>query len=264
MKLAIVVGGWHWPMDFFAKMAAQASGADLFVIAHRHPELPIVHEEKREIIAKAQGPLADLDRKLYRAYATIRTLRLMGWEYSEEPNTIGDWGFFNQWLEQHDWRRYDAVLNCHDDNWIRRKDLLSQILIEFGRRAPGPLLISNGKYPQAPEGYVRGSFEVWDRNLLEMLGGKIDMGDVQLTREGQTDSPAGMDALSPWNDINVPLRDFMRKRGLVDRIGYLSPYYRVSPYVIEGERGFLHYNAGAPWSFEEGLKAFPIEESVIA
>jgi hypothetical protein len=260
MKLAIVVGGWHWPMDFFAKMAAQASGADLFVIAHRHPELPIVRDEKRAILAAApDGGLGTLDRKLYEEYATIRKLRSLDWEYQEEPNTIGDWGFFNQWLEQHDWRRYDAILNCHDDNWIRRNDLLDAIRNPLH---PGWLLLSNGKYPEAPAGYVRGSFEVWRRELLEMLGGTIDLGDIKLTREGKTDSPANIVDLMPWNDTALPLRKLMVDRGMVDRISYLSPYYRVSPWCIEGERGFLHYNAGAPWSFEEGLKAFPIEESV--
>jgi len=62
VRLAIVAGGWHWPLDFFCKIAAQAPGADLFAIAHRNPELPIVREEKREVLNKAVGPLADLDR----------------------------------------------------------------------------------------------------------------------------------------------------------------------------------------------------------
>lgn len=256
MKLAIVVGGWHWPLDYFEKLTKQAAGADLFVVAHRNPELPIVREEKREILEKAPGQLGALDRKLYRAYPTVRQLRLMGWKYQEEPNTIGDWGFFNQWLVQHDWRRYDAILNCHDDNWIRRGDLLSALGMENDW-----MLLSNGKYPEAPVGYVRGSFEVWRSELLSALGGRIDLGPVALTRVGLTDSPTGIDDLSAWNDTAIPLRRFMRARCWVDRIGYLSSHYRVSTHVIEGERGFLHYTGGAPWSFNAGLEAFPIQES---
>jgi hypothetical protein len=260
VKLAVVVGGWHWPLDFFTKMAAQASGADLFVVAHRNPQLPIVREEKREILEKAPAVLGELDRKLYRAYPTIVQLRTMGWHYQEEPNTVGDWGFFNQWLVQHDWRRYDAILNCHDDNWIRRDHFVSCLMLKL-QMSPETLLISNGRYPEAPAGYVRGSFEVWSKELLMAMNGKIDLGPIGLTREGLMDSPAELDALSAWNDTAVPLRRFMVDRGLQDRIGYLSPHYRISPWVIEGERGFIHYQGGAPWSFEAGLKAFPIQES---
>src|SRR5688572_16318125 len=124
MRLAIVVGGWHWPLDFFTRIAAQAGGADLFAVGHRNPELPIVREEKREILEAATGQLAALDRILYREFPTVHCLRELGWKYLEEENTIGDWGFFNQWLARHDFRQYDAILNCHDDNFIRRYDLV--------------------------------------------------------------------------------------------------------------------------------------------
>jgi hypothetical protein len=260
VRLAIVVGGWHWPLHFYETMAKIANGADLFVAAHRNPELAIVREEKRVILDLAEGPLADLDRRMYREYPTLKGLRKLGWDYEEKPNTIGDWGFFNQWMEDHYFERYDAILNCHDDNWIRRDDLVSMIKGMLGN----DLLISNGRYPEAPAGYVRGSFEVWRRELLGMLGGRIDLGEVKLTRDGKTDTPPEFDVLSVWNDTCTPTRNFMRDRGLLDRIGYLSPHYRVSPWVIEGERGFLHYQGGAPWSFNKGLKAFPLKEQVIA
>lgn len=255
MRLAVVAGGWHWPLHFFQEMPKALPGADLFVIAHRSPELAIVREEKREILATATGPLADLDRELYAGYPTIDDLRGMLWDYQEAPNTVGDWGFFNQWLESHDYRDYDVILNCHDDTYIRRHDLADQLAGDW-------LLLANGRYPEAPVGYVRGSFEFWKRELLDLLGGRIDLGDVGLTRDGQTDTPAGLDALSAWNNTAVPLRDFMVKRGLQDRIAYLSPHYRVSPYAIECERGFLHLQGGAPWSFEKGLQEFPLEVAV--
>ena len=256
MTLAVVAGGWHWPLDFYQEMAIQAAGAKLFVVAHRNPELAIVREEKREILAAGQGPLAELDRELYSEFPSVSDLRDLGWQYEEAPNTVGDWGFFNQWLGRQDFREYDVILNCHDDNYIRRWDLLDTI--EDPRR-PDWLLLANGRYPEAPAGYVRGSFEFWRRELLEMLGGRIDLGDIRLTREGKTDTPAGLDALSAWNDTGVPLRNFMVGRGLEKRIQYLSPHYRVSPWVMEGERGYLQYQGGAPWSFEAGLQAYPLE-----
>jgi hypothetical protein len=255
VKLAVVAGGWHWSLDFYEAIqdaANEAVGgrAHCCVIAHRDPELPIVREEKREALAAAPGRLGEIDRYLYGEYASISGLRDMYWKYEEHPNTVGDWGFFNQWLATHDYHKYDVILNLHDDTFVRRF-ALPPLDGDW-------LLMGHGKYPQAPDGYVRGSLEFWKPELLDMLGGKIDLGDVKLTREGLTDSPVGMEALSPWNDTAVPLRNFMRERGLLDRIKYLSPHYRVSPWFIEGERGFLHKKCGAPWSFEAGLKEWPI------
>jgi hypothetical protein len=253
-KVAVVVGGWHWPLDFFEKMTRVARGAELFVIAHRSPELPIVRAEKREILASATGPLADLDREMYREFPTIDRLCGLGWSYEEAPNTIGDWEFFNQWLDRNDFRKYSMILNCHDDTYIRSDRHLAGMTMDQDW-----LLLANGTYPQAPAGYVRGSFEFWKRELIEMLGGRIPLGDVRLTREGKSDSPAGIAALSEWNDTALPVRNFMVSRGLTGKIKHLSPHYRVSPWVIEGERGFLHKREGAPWSFEAGLKAYPVE-----
>lgn len=253
MKMAVVVGGWHWPMHFYRNMFLQLVGADLFVIAHRSPELPIVCEEKIEILKNAPGYLGVFDRCLYSDYPTIDILRHFGWEYSEEPNTVGDWGFFNQWLERHrDYQKYDIILNCHDDTYIRDGGLAGQLAGDW-------LLLANGKYPGAPHGYVRGSFEFWKPELLDMLGGHIDLGNVRLTREGKTNSPEDLRALSAWNKTCAPLRNFMVSRGLEDRIQYLSEYYRVSQWIIEGERGFLHKMEGAPQSFMDGLKVYPLD-----
>lgn len=254
MKVAVVAGGWHWPAHFFREMARAAAGADLFVVAHRSPELPIVREEKRAILENASGQLADIDRVLYAEYPDVAELLALGWRYREEPNTIGDWGFFNQWLTRVDFHEYDVILNCHDDTFIRRHDLDRAIAGDW-------ILLANGKYPEAPPGYVRGSFEFWRPELLDMLGGRIDVGDIRMTREGKTDSPANFNALSDWNDICVPMRDFMVNAGLENQIGYLSPFYRISPWAIEGERGFMHSRVGAPWSFDEGLREFPLESA---
>lgn len=268
MRIAVVAGGWHFPMHFYREMALMAHNhrdVDLFVVAHRDPGLPIVREEKLDILRTATGPLADLGREMYSfrpdvVCPTVTWLRWLGWDYCQAPNTVGDWGFFNQWLDRHDYRNYDVILNCHDDTFIRRHDLFDSLFSESACDWSNWLICANGRYPEAPEGYVRGSFEFWKREMLDLLGGKIDLGPVQLTREGKTDSPTGLDSLSAWNNTCVPLRDFMVKKGLVGRISYLSPHYRISPWAIEGERGFMHLQGGAPWSFEEGLKAFPLDE----
>ena len=255
MRLAIVAGGWHWPVDFFVKVARQTPGADLFAVAHRSPDLPVVWEEKFDILAKAIGPLADLDRELYSFIPSIVQLRGLGWDYSEEPNTVGDWGFFNQWLEKHDYRKYDVILSCHDDTYLveRERSVFDHLA---GANVSNWLLLANGRYPQAPPAYVRGSFEFWKPELLDMLGGRVDLGAVSLSREGQTDTPSGIEALAEWDNTGVPLRNFLVSKGLADRVNYLSPFYRISRFVIEAERGFLHYQDGAPWSFEGGVEKF--------
>lgn len=252
MKLAVVAGGWHWPLHFYAHLPRALPGADLFVISHRSPELPIVREEKQSVLAMAPGPLGECDRELYRFFPTIHELDSRGWKYEEAPNSVGDLAFLNQWLEHNDYRQYDAVLSCHDDAFIRRADLLEQFDGDW-------LVLTHSRYPEAPDCYLRGSFECFKSEMLDMLGGRIDLGYVGLTREGKIDSPAALEALSEWNNTAVPLRRFMADRKLGNRIKYLSPYYRISPWLIECERGFLHYHGGVPWSFEAGLKAFPLE-----
>jgi hypothetical protein len=250
VRLAVVAGGWHWPAHFFQQAARIFSGADLFVVAHRNPELKIVREEKREVLASVTGPLGALDRELYSAFPSIPDLLRLNWTYEEAPNTVGDWGFFNQWLDRHDFRKYDVILNCHDDTYLR------------GPAFPLDgdwLILGNGTYPQAPDAYVRGSFEFWKREMLEMIGGRIDLGEIPFTREGLTDTPQGIEPLLRWNDTALPLRRMMNDRGLSSRIKFLSPYYRVSPFAIEGERGFMHSRVGVPWSYDEGLKAYPLE-----
>jgi hypothetical protein len=250
MKLAIVAGGWHFPDHFYSQIPIVAPYARLYVIAHRSPELPIVKNEKQAtILSHLDGKLGKLDREMYVKIPTIKRIRNLGWAYTELPNTVGDWGFFNQWLSLNNYRKFDAILNLHDDTYIRGG---------MPSLDGNWLLMGHGKYPQAPAGYVRGSLEFWKPELLDMLGGRIDLGELKLSRVGKTDSPTNMEDLMPWNDTAVPLRNFMRSKGLLDRIQYLSNFYRISPWFIEGERGLLSNNVGAPWSFNEGLKRWPV------
>jgi len=168
-----------------------------------------------------------------------------------EPNTVGDWGFFNQWLDSHDPMEYVMILNCHDDNYIRRPDLLERALGDNDWDVLG-----NADCPNSTSTYVRGSFEFWRSGVIREMGGRFDLGPVTLTREGMMDTPKEFEALIEWNNTGTRTQEWLSKRGY--RVRYLSPYYRVSPYVIEGERGLLSSRVGAPWSFEEGLKAYPV------
>ncbi len=252
MRIAVVVGGWHYPLHFFTALAEQSSGdVDLFCVGHRNPNLPIVRQEKRADLITAPGRLGELDRELYAEYATESDLCILGWSFWEAPNICGDWCYLNQWLEQYDFREYDAILSCHDDTYVRRRDLFSQLSGDW-------LILANGNAAVEPPGYVRGSFEFFKPELLEMLGGKIPLGELKLTREGRTDTPIDRQVLQIWNDTGVPLRDFLVQNSLTDRVKYLSPHYRVSPWIIECERGFLHRQAWVPqWRMDDGLAAYP-------
>lgn len=261
MRLAIVAGLWHAPAHFYSSVSRLASGADLFAVAHRSPDLAIVREEKRETLETLPGRLGDLDRELYAEYVSMRQLKSLNWQYQEEANTCGDWGYLNQWLMTHDYRKYDAVLFMHDDTYIWRESesrILGNFLSLFDLAISRWLVIGHSKYEEAPQGYLRGSFECFSRELLVMLGGSIPLGDPGLSRKGLIDTPKGMEALSPWNATCEPLRRIMVKQRLTQRILYLSEYYRVSPWIIEGERGLLSNQGAAPWSFQAGLKAYPI------
>ena len=211
----------------------------------------VAHEANVGMKGAPAGPLGDLDRVLYEWVASVGMLKELGWDFRLCDNTQGDWGYVNQWLGLLDYTLFDAILFLHDDTFLRRGDLFRHVRV-CCEGEPNTLLWTNGRYPEAPLGYARGSFEIFRPELIQMLGGKIPLAETGLDRTGKTDTPEGMDALSPWNALGEPLRQFMNARGL--KVGYLSEYYRVSEWAIEGERGFLHRMGGAPWSYTKGLK----------
>lgn len=253
MKIAVVAGGWHWPWHFYETLSGYASGVDLFVVSHRDPELPIVREEKVVPLRYATGMLGHMDRKMYAEPVTKQKLVSAGWEYEEAPNVCGDQCFLNQWLDNHDFRDYDWILNCHDDTWIR-----GNVFDPLGGLFSDCLVVANGRNQVEPPGYFRGSFEFWSREMLDRLGGSVPLGDLRLTREGLTDSPESRQTLQTWNDTGVPVREYLRANGLTGRVASLSPHYRVSAWAIEGERGYLHRQAGGVWSMAPGLEAYPL------
>lgn len=270
-RIAVVAGGWHFPAHFFnqmakAKRAAVGHEVDLFVVCHRHPECQEVRTEKLHLRdTRGVSPLHALDAELYRETVSVSDLSYMRWDVRMESNTVGDWGFLNQWLTRpmSGWPLYDAVLFAHDDTYIRDVNCLRHIgdQLVMDRMCPEdevPLIIGNGRYPEAPPAYVRGSFELFTGKLLQRLGGKFDLGTPTLTREGKTDSPAGMEALSSWNETTEPTRRYMVEQGLTKQVDYFSAFYRISQWAIEGERGLLSSREGADWSYEAGLKHFGV------
>src|SRR3989344_1061850 len=112
-KLAVVASGWHFPLHFYKKIAEQEIPAgwevDFFCISHREPSFAAL-EKKKEILSFDYDRRSLYDRILYDKIATVEDMQALGWKYSLEPNTIGDWGNSNQWLDKHDYKDYDMFL----------------------------------------------------------------------------------------------------------------------------------------------------------
>lgn len=246
-KLAVVVSGWHFPATFYEQIAKQKIPpgweVDLFVVSHRDPS----HSENEK-----QMPLARLgytrrelyDRIMYRKIITVPEIEALGWHYMLEPNTIGDLGCTNQWLEKYDYKKYDKFLFSHDDNFILTEEMYLDILPQEDW-----LILTNStghaqrrlrRWLRLPkELALRGSFEFYTREMLDYLGGKFDLSETKLTREGETSSYGVLGDLSEWNTVMWPLNRLIEEKKLHPRIKAMSDYYRMSMYCLEGERGFI-------------------------
>jgi hypothetical protein len=248
MKLAIIASGWHFPLHFFKQMSEQKIPAgwtvDMFCVSHRDPSFSV--SEKKEMLAHMGYTRRELyDRILYEQIATVDDIRELGWAYVLEPNIIGDMGNVNQWLEKNDYKQYDKFLFTHDDNFILSTEMLKDILPQNDW-----LVLSNSdghtqrrlrKWLKLPKEFsIRGSFEFFTKEMLDIMGGKFDLSDVQLTRDGEVTTSGVFDELSDWNATVVPWQRLIEEKKLRSRIHALSGYYRVSKYCIEGERGFIH------------------------
>lgn len=250
MRVAIVASGWHFPAHFYEAMARQkrldGMTIDLFCISHRDP----IHAMKEKKGKKfGRGLRARLDRILYKEIASKNLIEAIGWDYKEYPNTIGDWGNSNQWMEDHDYKKYDLILFTHDDNLIIHDRLIADV-VEDSAYKDWDILTNS---PGMPQGYIRGSFEFFKPNAITKLGGKFDLSEVTLDRTGKTTASENIEELYDWNAGGNPTNFSILKLGL--RVGFLSPAYRVSAYCIEGERGYISNTHGANTIYEEmGLK----------
>lgn len=265
-KLAVIVSGWHFPLHFFKAIAGQKIPegwtVDLFCVSHRDPQYAVV--EKKEYLANLGWSYPEaLDRVLYEKMATVEEMKALGWNYELFPNTIGDFGNTNQWLEKYDLKKYDMLLISHDDNLILNDRLYTDLLA--GDLNWMILTNSTGSALDLREFVkvrilgramcVRGSFEFIKPELFEMMGGKFDISNVTLEREGEFFSPKSFKSINNWNMVTVHFRRFLDKHGLASKIKPLSDTYRVSEYCIEGERGFISSIQPADKrGFERGLK----------
>jgi len=253
MKIAVVASGWHFPLHFFKSIAAQQLPTgwshDLFCVAHREPKYSA--EEKGAIVSNLGWSYREvLDKILYEKVATVEDMEALGWKYMLEPNTVGGWGNTNQWLEKYDYKQYDMLLATHDDNLILTDRLYLDLLVPEGdwlittnsagsdplsRREKLKRLFMPWKKPVA----MRGSFEFIKPQVLDMLGGRFDLGPTTLNREGQVHATRDQMLLRDWNDMVRPLKRLLAEKGMKHKVKRLSPYLRMSEYCLEGQRGFV-------------------------
>ncbi|HAT68013.1 MAG: hypothetical protein A2481_02010 [Candidatus Yonathbacteria bacterium RIFOXYC2_FULL_47_9] len=247
-RLAVIAGGWHFPLAFFEQIAAQKIPegweVDMFVVSHRDPAYALA--EKKDVLPNLGYDRRGLfDRLLYHKVATVAEIEALGWNYVLEPNTVGDWGNTNQWLEKNDYKKYDKFLITHDDNFILTNQMFMDILPQEDW-----LILTNStgnaqrrlrEWLHLPKKLsLRGSFEFFTREMFDLMGGKFDLSETTLTREGETNTTGAFSELSDWNTTVFPLQHLIEEKSLQSRIKALSLYYRMSRYCLEGERGYIH------------------------
>ncbi len=263
-RLAVIAGGWHFPAHFYEAIANQQKPqgweVDLFCVSHRNPDFS--RDEKRDVIKELGWSHREvLDKVLYKDFATVESIRALGWDYKEYPNTIGDWGMSNQWFDSHNYKEYDMFLLTHDDNLI----LSDRMFVEILEKDSDWLILSNStgnaqrrlrRWLMLPKrSPLRGSFEFFTREMMEKIGGRFDLSETTLTREGSVDTPDKFNALSNWGTTVFPLERFLDTHNLRSRVHALSQYYRMSKYCLEGERGFIHStDKGNTAEEERGLR----------
>ena len=249
-KLACVVSAWHFPLSFYEMIAKQKLpegwGVDLFAISHRDPSHAV--EEKKG--KKYEGERAYLDERLYSGIATPEEIVELGFTYKLYPNTIGDWGNSNQWLEDNDYKQYDLLLFTHDDNLIISDKWFRDVIEDDSFEDWGILANTVGM----PPGMIRGSCEFFKPYVLDKLGGKFDLSEVTLDRTGETTVSESTNELYDWNSTVYPLMRFIEEEKIP--VGYLAPGYRFSLYVLEGERGYISHTHGMKTEVEDANLEF--------
>ena len=265
-KLAVVLGGWHYPYAYYEQVVNQRipSGweCDYFVVSHRDPELPVVFEEKQNILkTRGDGILQSFDRDMYKKVVTKKDLSDMGYVYNEEQSSIGDLYQLNQWMQRHYDGQYDKVLFSHDDNYMLNDTLFSDIL---ECKVDLFLNVELNKINQVENSFdwkhlssgvlentttPRTSFTFLDKELIDDIlpeFEEITTKNVDLDRTGKTDTiytlsnkQVDKHPLGSWNWPSRHFANWLFKTGYSNKSVRLSPVYRVNKYLIEGERGFI-------------------------
>jgi hypothetical protein len=232
-KIAVVCSGWHFPLHFYENISTQILpnnwSIDMFCVSHRDPQYSEI--EKKDVVLR--GDRKHLDQKLYSKIASIKEIEDLGWVYKEYPNTVGDWGCSNQWLDDYDYKDYELMLFTHDDNLILKDNWFKKIIEHQSFNDWEIWTNSIG----APVGMLRGSCEFFKKSIIEKIGGKFDLSMVKLTRVGEKFGNRDVQQVNDWNNTVYPLMNFINENKI--KVFPESKFYRVSEFCVEGERGYI-------------------------
>ena len=255
-KIAILIAGWHYPKHFYTQMSnliiPDGYEFDNFIVSHRDIDLSIVHDEKIEILSRINknDTFCKMDHELYSEKPSRKYFESLGFKIIDAENNYGDYQYVNQWIEIYDYRDYEYICYIHDDTYLTDFNLVSDIVNEkcdlyyydnrFTNRQDW-LMIYNTNATGTP--VPRGSFSFFKREFFESVTGTFDMGEkyskVLLNRKDKVDTPTDMEGTRDWNTIARNLNVIFQEKGIRDLILKLSTDYRVSKYMVEGERGFM-------------------------
>ena len=275
-KLVVIATGWHFSLHFYRRMVEQTIPdgweVEYICVSHRDPEYAVGEKEN----VGGKHLLHKLDEILYEKVATQEEIEQLGWTYMLEPNTIGDWGCANQWLEKKE-QEYDVLLITHDDNFIVGNDVLEAALEgkietlyrnDYERKSSSQvkynddwLVITNAFIKGRP--HLRGSFDFFKKEIMDLIGGTFDLSSVNLTRIGQFDTPKEHNGIAAWNNHVTDFLGFLLDNDLFDRVYCLADTYRVSDYCIEGERGFISKRKVLPGEYEKAVQDLRGRRSLI-
>ena len=107
--------------------------------------------------------------------------------------------------------------------------------------------------PAATYYHIRCTLDFFKKEVIEMAGGRFDSSSINLKRVGEFNTPTSHNALAEWNKWTDIMIKFIEQHKLQKKIKYLSPYYRVSPYCIECERGFVNRTGWGGEEFINGI-----------
>ena len=257
-KIAILIAGWHYPKKFYEQMADLSVPIgyefDYFVVTHRDIDLPIVHEEKLEVLKRIDEKtlFGKMDYELYSEKPSKEYFESLGFEIIEAENNYGDYQYVNQWLEIYDYKNYEYVCYIHDDTYITDYELVTDIVegkcelyYHDNREALANynnwLMVYNTNADRSP--VPRGSFYFFKQRFFDKVANRFDMGEkyskVLLDRTDKIDTPTSITGTADWNTIARYLNVMFQEKGIRDLAVKLGKQYRMSKYMVEGERGFM-------------------------
>lgn len=293
-NIAIIVGGWYFPKFLYEEVAKVKSPAgynvDKYCVMHRMP--PKEHDEglidqlfTNSLHSNIRGKLSQFDDKLFGQMGSelnpiqYQELKDLGFITNLVDNKIGDYYFINQWMEIYDVTMYDYIIFMHDDNypssefqnilvdifniyntnnWLykfydekKNWDLDYTMYEDIGKKVEFDYIANSAVGNRKT---ARGSFSIWSRKFMEAIK-EFPMENVTLNRTGKEDTPIGHDQLEDWNNVGHNLQVWVEQNGFMDKTYRLSPYYRISKYLMEGERGLIS-NINAPINFSEGFNHY--------